>query len=301
MISKIDKYFSYFLKELELTNKSVNTITSYKTTINSFKAFLESYEKHITTSNIKKIDILAFLDYKNDMLEKQSELKNSSKQLYITHLKTFFTFINENFETEINVKEIFNFKIQNPKRTPKGIEEYELKKIKVHLKSLKLDTFFDLRRSMLLKVLLYSGCRRGELQEITIDDFNLINDELYSISVIGKGSKERTLYIPKQQIQKELDMYKSMGFRYIATSSNKRRLNGSQIYKLLNTFFKQLNLTYSGVHILRHTFAKNMISKGLNITMVKELMGHSSITTTSIYTNPSKNEIEKSYMSVSGI
>lgn len=299
MISKLDKYFSYFLKELELTNKSINTITSYKTTINSFKAFLESYEKHITTSNIKKIDILAFLDYKNDMLEKQSELKNSSKQLYITHLKTFFTFINENFETEINIKEIFNFKIQNPKRTPKGIEEEDMVKVKNYLNTLNIDNFLDLRRSMILKILIFSGCRRGELQEITIDDFNLINDELYSISVIGKGSKERTLYIPKQQIQKELELYKQMGFKYIATSSGKKRLNGSQIYKLLNTIFKQLNLHCSGVHILRHTFAKNMINKGLNITMVKELMGHSSITTTSIYTNPSKNEIEKSYMSVS--
>lgn len=301
MISKIDKYFSYFLKELELTNKSINTITSYKTTINSFKAFLESYEKHITTSNIKKIDILAFLDYKNDMLEKQSELKNSSKQLYITHLKTFFTFINENFETEINVKEVFNFKIQNPKRTPKGIEEEDMNKIKRYLQTLDINNFFNLRRSMILKVLIYSGCRCGELQEITTNSFKLINNELYCINVIGKGAKERVLYIPKKVIENELSLYKYMNYNFIAISRYNKKLDGSQIYRLLNTIFKQLKINYSGVHIIRHSYAKNLINKGLNITMLKELMGHASITTTSIYTNPSRNEIEKSYMNTIGI
>lgn len=298
MIQKIDNYFKYFLKELELTNKSKRTIKTYTNIMQSFKNFLKDYEKNITEENIKKIDILAFLEYKNNTMNKQGELSNKSKQLYITFLKMFFTFLNENFETNFKIKEIFNFKIHNPKRTPKGIAEEDLQKIKDYLDTLDIKIFDNLRRVMLLKVLIYTGCRCAELREITTDNFTKINNDLFNIKVIGKGSKERSLYIPIKIIQKELDEYKNLNLTYIAISQHKKRLDNSQIYKLLNTVFKKLNLNYSGVHIFRHTFAKTMLHNGLSINMVKELMGHASINTTSIYTNPAQNEIEKAYASV---
>lgn len=295
MISNIDNYFKYYLKELELTNKSKNTITTYKTIMHSFKDFLNDYEKHVTEENLKKIDILTFLEYKTNTMNKQGDFSNKSKQLYITFLKSFFKFINENFDKNMEINEIFNFKIQNPKRTPKGIEAEDLEKIKNHLSTLDLTDFNNLRQSMLLKILIYSGCRCAELREITVDSFIDINDDLFNINVIGKGSKERSLYVPKQIIINELNMYKQLDIQYIAISKNKKRLDNSQIWRLLNTVFKTLGLNYSGVHIFRHTFAKTMLHKGTSINIVKELMGHSSITTTSIYTNPSKKDIEKAY------
>lgn len=296
MINDIDNYLKYFLKELELTNKSKHTITAYTSVIKSFKDFLLQTEKEITYANIKKIDILTFLEYKNDTLQKQSEFTNTSKQMYVSTLKKFFTFINENFDTHLKITEIFNFKIKNPKRTPKGIDENDLQTIKNYISTLDLNDFMQLRQSTLLKILLYSGCRCSELREIKLTDFTLVNNDLYSINVIGKGSKERTLYITKDNIQQELNQYKKLNLDYLAISQHKKRLDNSQVYKILTTIFKKLNLKYSGVHIFRHTFAKTMLYNGVSINIVKELLGHSSITTTSIYTNPSKSDIENAYM-----
>ncbi|NCB10904.1 MAG: hypothetical protein EOM78_04670, partial [Erysipelotrichia bacterium] len=80
---EIERFFEYFVNELKLTNKSKYTIISYNTTIKSFIQFIRQYEKPISFENLKKIDIMNFLEYKNMVLEKQSELEMSSKKLYI--------------------------------------------------------------------------------------------------------------------------------------------------------------------------------------------------------------------------
>ena len=64
----------------------------------------------------------------------------------------------------------------------------------------------------------------------------------------------------------------------------------------LNKIYKKIGIKYSGAHILRHTFAKSMIAKDVNIVTVKELLGHASIQTTMIYTNPNQKEVQKAYL-----
>lgn len=292
---QIREFFNYFVNELELTNKSKNTIISYRTTINSFIEFLEQYEKDLDFENFKKIDLLNFLEYKNMMLEKHSELKMSSKKLYITHLKTFFTFINENLDTDIKIKTIFNLNIKIPERTPKGIEKDDIEKLEDYMKTLNLESFIGVRNSLILKLLLYSGARRGEVLALRVENFRK-DGELYIIETVGKGDKERILYIPVKLIQHELEFYINRNINHIAITKNNRIMDGSQIYRLLNNIYKKIGIKGSGVHILRHTFAKTMIAKDVNIVTVKELLGHTNIQTTMIYTKPNQKEIQKSYL-----
>jgi len=73
-------------------------------------------------------------------------------------------------------------------------------------------------------------------------------------------------------------------------------MDGSQIYRLLNNVYKKIGIHYSGAHILRHTFAKTMLAKDVNIVTVKELLGHASIQTTMIYTNPNQKEVQRAYL-----
>jgi len=295
-ITKIATFYDYFKAEQKATNKSKNTIISYNTTISSFIDFLKQYdEKQVTFSNINKMDIMNFLEYKNNMLEKQSELKMTSKKLYITHLKTFFSFIVDNDDDiEIKISKIFKIDIKTPKRTPKGIEKDDLQKIKDYLEGIVIQKFEDARNSLLVKLSLYSGARRGELGEIKVDD--LVEDGgTYIINTIGKGDKERILYIPKSIIFKELQYYIDNGLNFLAVSKLNKRMNGSQIYKLLNTIYAKIGIAYSGVHILRHTFAKEMIARNVNITTIQQLLGHASIQTTMIYTNPNQREIQRAY------
>ena len=292
---EIGRFFQYFVNELKLTNKSKYTIISYNTTIKSFIEFIRQYEKELSFNNFKKIDIMNFLEYKNMVLEKQSELEMSSKKLYITHLKTFFTFINENLDTDIKLSTIFKINIKIPKRTPKGVENKDVKLLEEYIKNLKLDNFLNIRASLILKILLYSGARRGELEALKTDNF-IEDDELYIIHTIGKGDKERTLYMPKEYIEKELLYYNMNNIKVIASTKSTKIMDGSQIYRFLNNTYKKIGIKYSGAHILRHTFAKSMIAKNVNIVTVKELLGHSSIQTTMIYTNPNQREVQKAYL-----
>ena len=142
---EIERFFEYFVNELKLTNKSKYTIISYNTTIKSFIEFIRQYEKSVSFENLKKIDIMNFLEYKNMVLEKQSELEMSSKKLYITHLKTFFTFINENLDTDIKLSTIFKINIKVPKRTPKNVENKDVQILEEYLANLQMNNFLNIR------------------------------------------------------------------------------------------------------------------------------------------------------------
>ena len=292
---EIERFFNYFINELKLTNKSKYTIISYNTTIKSFIQFLRQYEKAVTFENLKKIDIMNFFEYKNLILEKHTELEMSSKKLYITHLKTFFSFMNENLDADIKLSTIFKINIKVPKRTPKGVEVNDVKILEEYLSNLKLDTFLKIRTSMILKILLYSGARRGELEALETKDF-IEDGQLYIINTIGKGDKERILYTPKKYINEELEYYKKYNIKHIAATKTGKVMDGSHIYRFLNGIYKKLGIYYTGAHILRHTFAKSMLSKDVNIVTVQELLGHASIQTTMIYANPNQREVQKAYL-----
>ena len=292
---ELTRFFEHFVNDLKLTNKSKYTIASYSTTIRSFIEFVKQHEKEVSFEKLKKIDIMNFLEYKNLVLQKQSELQMSSKKLYVTHLKTFFSFINENIDGELKLSTLFRINIKLAKRTPKGVENRDVAILEDYLSSFTLNNYFSVRASMILKILLYTGARRGELEVIQTDDF-VESDSLYIIHTIGKGDKERTLYIQKKHIHEELLYYKEHHIDYIATTKSGKVMDGSQIYRFLNNTYKKIGIKYTGAHILRHTFAKSMVAKDVNIVTIKELLGHASIQTTMIYTNPNQKEIQKAYL-----
>ncbi len=294
----LEKYFSHFKNEQYLTGKSDNTVISYNTTITSFIKFVKEYEKPLDFKNLKKIDIMNYLTYKNENLQKQSELKNSSKLLYVTHLKTFFTYIQENMDEEIKISTVFKININVPKRSPKGIVEDDVEKLKKYIASLGQDSFLHVRASLLLKVYLYTGARRDELSRIKVSDFEDSGDnESYVLTIIGKGDKEGLVYILKEEVEKELEYYRQNKLEHIAASSTSSKImNGSQIYKFLNTQYKKAGINYTGVHILRHTFAKTLSAKKTNLVHLQQLLRHADVKTTMIYVNPSQKEVHKAYM-----
>lgn len=293
-INLLTKYFSYFLNEMKLTNKSKNTITSYTTTINSFNEFLSQYS-NVNFSNLKKIDILNFLEWKNLTLEKHTELKISSKKLYITHLKTFFKFIKDNSNEEIDINKLFKLNIKLEKREPKGLSSNTKERILNYLNNLELNKFENVRLSMIVKLMLLGGARRQEVVNLSVSNINL-KDNLYICRTIGKGNKERTIFLSKNLIEKEYEYLKQNNINYIASTNKYTRIDGTQVYKLVATLYKKLNIEYHGVHNLRHTFAKGLVQKNVNITYIKELLGHENIQTTMIYTQPNEKEVKRAYL-----
>lgn len=301
--NEISTYFRHFCKELEITGKSNYTIISYNTTITSFIKFVQQYTKPLNFETFKKIDFMNFLEYKNEMLQKQSELKASSKKLYLTQLKTFFSYIEENMDITMHVSKIFNVLIKVPKRTPKGIEHEHAERFESYLNSLPLNSlplnsFTNIRNVLLAKILFYTGARRGELENIRVDkDYIIDQGTYYVIKTIGKGNKERYLYIKKQYIEAEISYFRENGCTFIAKTKTGRIMLGSEIYAMINIFYKNAGFgkMYSGAHILRHTFAKAEYAKSKDIVNVQKRLAHASINTTMIYADFTEKEVERAF------
>lgn len=295
---QVSTYFRHFRNELEITGKSDYTIISYNTTITSFIKFIKQYKMTLSFEAFKKIDIMNFLEYKNEMLQKQSELKASSKRLYITHLKTFFTYVQDNMDIELKISKIFKALIKVPKRTPKGIDDENVEKFERYLNSIPLNTFINVRNSLIMKILFYTGARRGELSNIKTDSDTILDRGIYYvIKTIGKGDKERYLYISKVFIYDEIAYFIEHNLLHVSATKTGRVMSGTEIYLMVNSHYRRAGVDkeYSGAHILRHTFAKHEYAKNKDIVRLQKRLGHVNVNTTMIYADPTQKEVERAF------
>ncbi|KLD97612.1 tyrosine-type recombinase/integrase [Aliarcobacter butzleri] len=298
-IIEFEKFIKNFLLQLKMTNKSKNTISSYKNTLYAFLDYIVAIFEDFEIKNIKKSTILNFFEYKNEILQKQVEISPNTKKLLYTHLKTFFKYIEDENEDKLyDFSKIFDFKINIPKRIPKGLDESEKEKLLQYLENLNINSenIITYRNSLIIKMFFYCGLRKNEMINLKISDF-IEEDETYVIYIIGKGDKEREVFIKKSIIDFELNELKEKMFRYICETSTGKLMDGSQVYRMIQSIYNKLNIKAS-VHDLRHTFAKTLSYQNVDITVIKELLGHSSIQTTAIYTNPSRKRIKSAIMEV---
>ncbi len=301
-ILELQKLTKSFINQLKLTNKSKYTISSYENTLSSFFDYIKhsfSDNNEFLINKIKKSDILDFFEYKNNLLEKQGEISPNTKKLLFTHLKTFFKYIEDENEDKLyDFSKTFDFKINTPKRIPKGLDSKEKKQLLQYLETLNsnCENITTFRNSLIVKMFFYCGLRKNEVINLKLSDF-IEEDEIYVIYVIGKGNKERELFIKKSIVDFELEELKKANYNYICQTSTGKLMDGSQVYRMIQSIYNKLKIKAS-VHDLRHTFAKSLSYQNVDISVIKELLGHSSIQTTAIYTNPSRKRIKNAIIEV---
>ncbi len=301
-ILELQKLTKSFINQLKSTNKSKYTISSYENTLSSFFDYIKhsfSDNNEFLINKIKKSDILDFFEYKNNLLEKQGEISPNTKKLLFTHLKTFFKYIEDENEDKLyDFSKTFDFKINTPKRIPKGLDNKEKKQLLQFLETLNsnCENITTYRNSIIVKMFFYCGLRKNEVINLKLSDF-IEEDEIYVIYVIGKGNKERELFIKKSIVDFELEELKKANYNYICQTSTGKLMDGSQVYRMIQSIYNKLKIKAS-VHDLRHTFAKSLSYQNVDISVIKELLGHSSIQTTAIYTNPSRKRIKNAIMEV---
>ncbi len=168
-------------------------------------------------------------------------------------------------------------------------------------------SFFSYRNAFIVKLLLLTGIRASELLALSIDDFipmrSQENRAMHKIKILGKGNKERYVYIAQEVIEEELlflkeylqkvehanisNNQKSSDAKtsklFLCSTKEGRVLMRSELYLTINSFLKQRGIAKKGVHMLRHSFGKHMVSKNINLSTIKDLMGHENIQTTMIY------------------
>lgn len=282
----IDKYLEYLKVERKYSNK---TILSYKDDLIEYNEFLGN-----NFTNILNIDMNIVNNYMKYLYDRKITKSSISRKL--SSIRGLYNYL----VREDIIKENHFNKIQNPKRElylPKFLKDEELDKI---FSVCNYNNPTEERDTLIIELLYATGVRVSELVNIKIKD---INREEKLIKVLGKGNKER-IVIYNNHTKKALDTYLKDGYNYFNKKSseylilnkNGNKLSERYIREIINKKVSQASLDIKiSPHTLRHTFATDILENGADLMTVKELLGHESLNTTSIYTHITNEQIKKTY------
>ena len=283
---KNQEYYEKYLDYLQFERKlSKNTLLSYQDNLNRFEIFIIGK----SIKEIKKEDITNYLKFNSNMAEK-------SRAHYLTVIKNFYQFLVGEELIEKNPCET----IKAPKISktlPKYLTKEEINK----LLDINLNTSLDYRNKAMLELLYATGIRVSELISLKINNIHLEED---LIRVIGKGNKERLspistlaekyLKIYLEEHRPKLLKQKKSEFVFINTFGNPISRQG--FFKNLKKIAKEQNIEKEiSPHTLRHSYATHLLSNGADLRIIQELLGHSDISTTEIYTHVINEKITKDY------
>ena len=267
---------------------------NYEKYLNTYSQYLIS-EKNLSSNTVKNylIDLNQFFsnNFSHTQIDKEFEAfisklrKNnislSSINRKVSVIKNFLKFLqSEKIIDQINLDKFESLK--SSKKIPKAITKNQIDEIFNSLNNSKSRN--SKVYTMVLRLMFLSGLRVSEALNLRWSDLN-IND--FSLNIYGKGSKERKVYLT-QDFSKQLSHLKSNSI-FIFHIKNKP-ISTRTINKFLNDSFKNgiINKSLSS-HIFRHSFATTMLENNADIRHIQKLLGHSSISTTEIYTKVAKS------------
>ena len=265
---------------------SINTINTYITNISSFSEFVNKNFKNVEEEDIKKY--LMHLN-KNNISEKSVANKISS-------LKSFYKYlIIEKITSKSPLDKIELPKIKKTLPKALSIEEVNI------LLNIPLNDKFDYRNKAMIELLYATGLRVSELVNLKLNNINF--DQEY-LKTMGKGSKERIVPIGDYEmyyLKYYIDNYRNDFLRdkeseYIFISNQSKKMTRQTFFLLLKKIAKKEGIkTYFSPHTLRHSFATHLLRYGADLRSIQELLGHSSISTTQIYTHVEKEKVKEEY------
>lgn len=263
-----------------------NTVNSYLSDITIFKEYLSSLK-----INYLKVDKDIIREYLKVL--GNSNYKSSSINRILSSLKNYYDYLEYKHLIEYNPLKDLN-RPKKEKRLPNFINNNDYEKI--IKKSLERTDFIGRRNTLLLELLYSSGIRISEALNIKIKDINMSDK---SIRILGKGSKMRIVYFgeyAKEYLEEYLKARNS-SLEYLFLNKNNTLLTrrGAEyiISNLVKTSLLKKKVT---PHTFRHSYATEMLNNGADIRSVQELLGHSSLSTTGIYTHVTNEVVRREYL-----
>ena len=289
----LDKWIKNYLNEKKILNLSNNTLMNYKRVLDGFYQFFALKESEDAINSLYDIDRDFILEYLNS----KGDIAVNTKNLHITVIKSFLAYISENNSDNIDLtQKLKGITAKSVKRESESLSKEEAVILERYMhKPLKKKTFLQIRNRLLVKLLYYTGVRASELLSIKLKDISLMKEEgVYKIYILGKGSKYRYVYTKQELIEDDLEYLKDHFLAddtmtennkeyFIAVTQKGRVMHRAELYTMLDRLYKKLYIKKRGVHMLRHTFGKRMVQKNVNLSTIKEMMGHENIQTTMIY------------------
>lgn len=287
----MDIFLKEYLAILKLErNLSGNTLASYKNDIKSFLFFLEQ-------ANIKD---LSEVDSKNltgfFKLLKDAGLTSTSAARYHSSIKGFFAYLHQNGFIKTNPVD----KLNPPKLSRKLPVVLNINEVDKILDSPDLSDKFGLRDKAILEVFYACGLRVSELINLKISSLYLKDGV---IRVFGKGSKERLVPIGSSAIKwmkkyliksRPLLEKKMRSENFVFLNTRGTKLSRMGIWKIIDFYSKKAGIQKEvHPHTFRHSFATHLIEGGADLRAVQEMLGHSDISTTQIYTHIDRDYIKQ--------
>ncbi len=299
----IIKYLGDFIDYCEIEKGlSVKTQENYTRFLAKFFNWLKSNSLselkpgELSDDHIFKYRIFLsrFVDPVNKKL-----LKKSTQNYYLIALRSLLEFF---VERDINSLPPSKVKLAKD-RSEREIKFLQLDHLERLLSAPDQTTASGLRDRAILETLFSTGLRVSELAKLSVEDLRLKKDSSdLEVTVVGKGSKVRAVYFSersikaiKEYLDKRTDMDPALFINYkpgIAKSAASRRLSVKSVEEIVKKYVKLAGLPVNATpHTLRHSFATDLLSQGVDLRLVQEFLGHKNIATTQIYTHVTSKQL----------
>ncbi|MFD2564652.1 tyrosine-type recombinase/integrase [Aquimarina rubra] len=285
----IKEFIDYLLLEKKY---SIHTVAAYKTDL---LAFIEFYEKEYGVKNISKSNYPQIRSWIIDLVD--TGISNRTINRKVSSLKTYYKFLLKSEQID-----------KNPLAKHQALKAS--KKIQIPFSSLEVENvlnelkegqdFKSVRDRLIVELFYATGMRRIELVNLTLGDLDVSNKQ---VKVLGKRNKER--YIPLiPSLLGTLEKYVALRAEVVADSEEPFllltekgvKIYETLVYRIINGYFSKASSKIKrSPHILRHSFATHLLNEGADLNAVKELLGHSSLAATQVYTNQSVAQLAKVY------
>lgn len=270
-----------------------NTIISYERDLTNYILFLQEKEQVTTFERVERMHVLNFL--------KQLKTENKSSKTQARHIASMRSFHHFLIREKITTNDpMIHIDIPKSEKTlPKVLNMQE---VELLLASPKPTTHFGVRDRAMLELLYATGMRVSELITLTLNDVYL---SMGFVRIFGKGSKERIVPIGSKATA-ALEVYINEGRPKLENKKKKNEflflnhhggsLSRQGFWKILKQLAQNANIQKEfSPHTLRHSFATHLLENGADLRAVQEMLGHSDISTTQIYTHVTKTRLKDVY------
>ena len=276
----IETYSEYLIFQKGL---SPNTVDSYISDLKKLSLYLQDSE--ISQQSIENY----FLDISD------FNYSTSTKKRFYSSIKNFLKYLDEE-ENILQIK-LSELRLKSIRKLPEVLSVEDIEKM---INAYKHDDFLNSRNKTIIDVLYSTGCRVSELCNINLSDLDLVDN---SLKLKGKGSKQRIVPIGSE-LNVNLLKYLKIRENFINSkgeplflTKSRNNLDRTAVFRIIKSTALKASLdTNIHPHTLRHSAATHMLEGGCDLRTVQEFLGHSSVSTTQIYTKVTKEFLEEAFL-----
>ncbi len=284
----INHFINYLLTEKRF---SAHTVTAYKNDLEQFASFLNTT---FEVDNYKEVSFTMVRTYVVELMEKEYHPKSVNRK--VSSIKSFFKYLRKIGEVEVNPASKLQA-VKTPKRLVKTVAASEMETL-LNNQELFTEDLKGARAKAIIELLYATGIRRSELISLKLTDVDFVTN---TIKVLGKRNKTRIVPRPHGLmpiLEKYMHLQPRLGSvhtTFFLTDKGKI-MYPKLVYDVVNAYLSLVTtIDKKSPHILRHTYATHLLNNGADVNDIKELLGHSSLSATQVYTHNSFEKLKTEY------